>query len=268
MSKLDELRKLREKININVEGLDNIKKDSTNLFVANYNLLKDIFYLPMAVDMDVVQMISPILLYKNEETRKEVVNRYLNGLPIEAHGGKNYIDICLSSGVEILKNNISLAIFPEGAYISEDEIHKGRTGAIRMLFSSLDEDSSINLIPVAIDTKKANLDDYSFNHDEVTVKILEPIDYQDNFEKFSSTSDFNLKCKCLHEVMDEAMKNISKAINKRYVDSYISLRSKNNVMFSNGVVLPVDIAQNGYYLDLYKKETEKKVKKYVKAIKK
>ena len=82
MSKLDELRKLREEINIKVEGLDNIKKDSTNLFVANYNLLKDIFYLPMAVDMDVVQMISPRLLYKNEETRKEVVNRYLNGLPI------------------------------------------------------------------------------------------------------------------------------------------------------------------------------------------
>ena len=171
MSKLDELRKLREKINIKVEGLDNLEKDSTNLFVANYNLLKDIFYLPMAVDMDVVQMISPRLLYKNEETRKEVVNRYLNGLPIEAHGGKNYIDICLSSGIEVLKNNISLAIFPEGAYISEDEIHKGRTGAVRMLFSSLDEDSSINLIPVAIDTKKANLDDYSFNHDEVTVKI-------------------------------------------------------------------------------------------------
>lgn len=268
MSKLDELRKLREEINIKVEGLDNIKKDSTNLFVANHNLLKDIFYLPMAVDMDVVQMISPRLLYKNEETRKEVVNRYLNGLPIEAHGGKNYIDICLSSGVEILKNNISLAIFPEGAYISEDEIHKGRTGAIRMLFSSLDEDSSINLIPVAIDTKKANLDDYSFNHDEVTVKILEPIDYLDSYERFSSTNDFNLKGKCLHEVMDEAMKNISKAINKRYVDSYISLRPKNNVMFSNGVVLPVDIAQNGYYLDLYKKETEKKVKKYVKAIKK
>ena len=54
MSKLDELRKLREEINIKVEGLDNIKKDSTNLFVANHNLLKDIFYLPMAVDMDVV----------------------------------------------------------------------------------------------------------------------------------------------------------------------------------------------------------------------
>lgn len=268
MSKLDELRKLREKINIKVEGLDNIKKDSTNLFVSNYNLLKDIFYLPMAIDMDIVSMISPRLLYKNEETRKEVVNRYLNGLPIEAHGGKNYIDICLSSGIEVLKSNISLAIFPEGAYISEDEVHKGRTGAIRMLFSSLDDDSSINLIPVAIDTKKANLDDYSFNHDEVTVKILEPIDYQDSYERFSSTSDFNLKGKCLHEVMDETMKNISKAINKRYVDSYISLRPKNNVMFSNGVVLPYDIAQNGYYLDLYKMDTENKVKEYIRTIKK
>lgn len=267
MSKLDELRKLRKEINLKVEGLNNIEKDSVNIFVANHNLLKDIFYLPMAVDMDLVSIISPRLLYKNEEIRKEVVNRYLNGLPVEAHGGKNYINICLSSGIEVLKNNISLAIFPEGAYISEDEIHKGRTGAVRMLFSSLDEGSSINLIPVAIDTKKTNLDDYSFNHDNVGVKILEPIDYHASYEKFMNTDDFYIKNECLHKVMDEAMQNIAKSINKRYVDETISLRPKNNVMFSNGVVLPYDIAQNGYYLDLYKRDTENKVKEYIRTIK-
>ena len=94
-SKLDELRELREKLNISVSGLENIKENEVAILVSNHSCLMDIFYVPCVIDKDIISLISSRLMYKNDTLRKNVVNKYLNGFPIEAHGGKVYSQMCL-----------------------------------------------------------------------------------------------------------------------------------------------------------------------------
>ena len=83
-SKLDELRELREKLNISVSGLENIKENKSAILVSNHSCLMDIFYVPCVIDKDIISLISSRLMYKNDTLRKNVVNKYLNGFPIEA----------------------------------------------------------------------------------------------------------------------------------------------------------------------------------------
>ena len=81
-SKLDELRELREKLNISVSGLENIKENEVAILVSNHSCLMDIFYVPCVIDKDIISLISSRLMYKNDTLRKNVVNKYLNGFPI------------------------------------------------------------------------------------------------------------------------------------------------------------------------------------------
>ena len=82
ISKLDELRELREKLNISVNGLENIKENKSAILVSNHSCLMDIFYVPCVIDKDIISLISSRLMYKNDTLRKNVVNKYLNGFPI------------------------------------------------------------------------------------------------------------------------------------------------------------------------------------------
>ncbi len=87
MNKLEELKKLREQVNLSVINLDNYPKNQINVLVSNHNCLMDIFYLPMALPEEIVSLISARLVYKKENNRKGIVDKYLNAMPIEAHGG-------------------------------------------------------------------------------------------------------------------------------------------------------------------------------------
>ena len=269
-SKLERLKEIRKNINLEINGIKNCEHRGVNLFIPNHNCLKDIFYLPMSLEHDIASLISSRLIYKNIEERKQLVEECLYSLPIEAHGGSDYSNMCLNAGVELLKSGIDISIFPEGAYIEDDVIHKGRTGASRILFSALEENVEVNLIPVAIgiNKEKIDLDSYSFLDDSVTIDFLDPIDYTEDFSNYVSTNDYETKNQCLHNVMDLSFKNIANKLNKEYDDSYIELYPKGNVIYSNGVVLPTDIAQNKYYLDLYKNQLKKDSSDIVKQLKK
>ena len=268
-SKLEKLRQIKERINIEVNGRDYCDNKKVNIFVANHNCLKDGFYLPMALDKDISSLISSRLIYKDIKERKKLVNECLYALPIEAHGGSVYLDICLQAGIKMIESGIDISIFPEGAYIEDDIIHRGRTGAIRILFNAVTDKVDVNLIPVAIDVDKENtdLDSYSFHDDKVVVSFLEPIEYMADYEKYMSTSNLETKNECLHSVMDTSFRNIAEALQKKYDNTYIELFPKNNVIFSNGVVLPTDLAQSSYYTERYKYEVDSKVKQYIKEIK-
>ena len=54
-SKLDELRELREKLNISVSGLENIKENEAAILVSNHSCLMDIFYVPCVIDKDIIK---------------------------------------------------------------------------------------------------------------------------------------------------------------------------------------------------------------------
>lgn len=270
-NKTDNLKVLKEKINIKVTGQDNIQP-KTNIYIANHNCLKDIFYLPMALDIGCVSLISPRLMYKNIEPRKKLVRDCLYALPIEAHGGKKYADICLQQATKLLReeNNLALNIFPEGAYVKEPIIYKGRTGAARILFQIASQDIPINFVPVAIkvDKEKIDLDSYDFNNDQVEVNILKPIEYRDELETYLHTSDMQLQNSCLHSIIDRSFITIAETLNLEYIDSYIELFPKKNVMFYDGTTIPTDVAQQKYFVDLYKDSLEKESKEIIKQIKK
>ena len=103
MNKLEALKKLRDELNVEINGLENLNSDSPNVFIANHNCLKDIFYLPMSLPMETVSLISSRLIYKPDKKRQEMVEKYLYAMPIEAHGGSRYSEICLSRVQNILR---------------------------------------------------------------------------------------------------------------------------------------------------------------------
>ena len=145
-TKLEELKELRDQLNISINGLNNYQVGEPNLIICNHNCLMDIFYLPSVLPEETVSLVSARLMYKKDPERKKMVNRYLNAMPIEAHGGRLYSSLCLKYATELLCNNISLNIFPEGAYVPENIIYRGRTGASRILFYARKNGIKPNLI--------------------------------------------------------------------------------------------------------------------------
>lgn len=268
-NKLDELKKLKNDL-IKVNGLENIDNKIPSIIISNHNCLMDIFYLPLVLNNEIVSLISPRLIYKKIENRQETVNKYLYAMPIEAHGGKTYSNICINKATELLNNNISLNIFPEGAYINDQTtVYRGRTGATRILFNAVKQGTKANIIPAAINIKNiTDLDCYEFNEKEVEITILPPIEYESAFNKFSNTEDTNIKNEALHQVTDEGMKAIAQALNRLYKNEYIELYKKGNVIFEDGKTINIEDAQNQIYINKYNNELTNRQKIITKQIKK
>lgn len=265
ISKLDELRELREKLNISVNGLENIKENKSAILVSNHSCLMDIFYVPCVIDKDIISLISSRLMYKNDTLRKNVVNKYLNGFPIEAHGGIVYSQMCLEYSAKLLKDGHILSIFPEGAYIEDDgNIYKGRTGAERILFSSIGDEFKPSIIPVAIkiDGKIEELDNYFPTDNEAKINILEPVNYEEIYYNYINTDSRKEKNLCLHQVTETAMRRIANSIGKNYIDEYIELFPKNNVIYQDGETIKTEPAQNVEHVYRYKRELDSIIKNY------
>lgn len=265
MNKLERLEELKGRLNLIVEGRENYPKDYSSIIIANHNCLKDIFYLPLAFDDEIVSLISSRLIYKKDKERQEIVEKYLNSFPIEAHGGSKYSSMCLEKASDIVRHGISVNIFPEGAYIDDkDNVYKGRTGAARILFDSYEKGNSPFFLPVSINIKSSSedLDDYNLMNDEVRIKILKPIDYSDDFYDYKHANEEE-KNKILHRLMKKGMLDISDSLGRNYIDEYIELFKKGNVIFENGEVIDTKLAQNEEYLDRYNNELKKRVLKLV-----
>ncbi len=255
----NELLEFKKRINLQVFGLENIPKTNPSIYIANHNCLMDIFYLAAAIPKPTVSLISPRLIYAPKFPRKQIVNDLLYSMPLEAHGGIKYANICLEQATSILCKNIDISIFPEGAYLEPSNfIYKGRTGAARILFDAKSNGISPNLVPVAIEVKNnnLNLDNYFVCDDIVKIFILPKIDYFSSFSKYLNSFSFEDKNKAFHQIVDKGMKNIAIALNKEYVDEYIELYPKNNVMFSDGTTIDYDIAQNSHYTSIYTNQLE------------
>ena len=246
-------------LNLNVTGLDNYPKDAPCLIISNHNRLLDIFYLPMALDDYIVSLVSSRIVYKQDLERLKMVKRYLNAFPIEAHGKKVYSDLCLKYSSMLLENGISVNIFPEGAYLPIDNIvYKGRTGAARIIFEALKNNKYIYLLPVSLDVKsQSDLDSYIPSvQDIVNINILDPIDVREYYYNYLNSDNDIDRNKVLHILTDEGMKKIANSLNRQYVDEYIELRPKGNVIFSDGSVVDTKDAQDYYYINKYEEDLE------------
>lgn len=254
MGKINNLQVLKKDIKgFKVNGLENFSEGELNIYVANHNSIMDIFYLPMAIPEEVVSLISARLLYKKVGDRQEIINKYLNALPIEAHGGKHYAFMGLNSGANMIYYGNSICIFPEGAYVDEDKIYRGRTGAARILFTSLSRGIKVNFIPVSINIKNTinDLDDYHNVSDNVEVTILDKVDYTKLYERYLLSKSYDEKNAVLHELTDTAMMAIAESLNKEYINEYITLKPKGNVIYSDGTTLDVEEAQKVKHLIRY-----------------
>ena len=261
--KIQELRKLKN--NIQVSGDLKVFDDGPSIIMCNHNCLKDIFYLPLGLSLDdrILSLISSRLIYKQITERQDLINKYLYSMPIEAHGGPNYTNMCLSAATSLLLDNNHLNIFPEGAYIKDKQIHKGRTGAAQILFAAKEQGTCANIIPVAIkvDSEEKDLDSYNLKEeDNITIKVLEPLDYDEDYYNYLNSGNFNEKNICLHNVIDNGMKQISKVLNREYIDSYIKLDYKGNVIFENGDKIEVALANTEHYLSLYQESIKSRTR--------
>lgn len=271
MSKLDELKKLKEQLQLQINGKDNIPKDAPSVIICNHNRLMDIFYLPLAFDNDIVSVVSARLVYKNDNKRKKYVNKYLNALPLEAHGGKIYSQMCLNEAKNILKNGISLSIWPEGAYIDDrDNVYKGRTGAARILFDTLNDNKYVYFLPVSIDIKTDDdLDNYISNiNDRIDINICNPIETKEYIYSYNNSFSKDEKNNVLHNITDEGMRVIASSLNRNYVDNYIELTPKGNVIFSDGEKIETKEAQKQEYVSKYKNDLKTLSLKLINDIKK
>lgn len=247
--------------NISIEGLANYPKDAPSVIITNHNRLMDIFYVSALLEDYIVSLISARLVYKNDPDRLKAVNKYLKAFPIEAHGGSTYSNICLKYASQILQSGISVNIFPEGAYLDEkDTVYRGRTGAARILFNCLEENKFAYFLPVAINiNSKSDLDSYKLDFaDEVELKILEPIVATEYCYNYLNGSNMNEKNQVLHEMTDFCMQEIARALNRKYVNEYIQLRPKGNVIFSDGSTIDVTSAQDKKHVDRYEKDIKEK----------
>lgn len=269
MDKLQLLKELKKDITLNCYGTDKLSSDNTYIFVANHNCLLDVFYLPMSLDFPIVEMISGRLIFNREDMdRFNLINNYLYSMPIEAHGGAKYSNLCLSTGVELLKNGVSLSIFPEGAYIPEKVVHKGRTGATRMLFDALHEDISVLFVPVAIDVKgNYDLDSYDFTSSSVDVHFLDAIECDNYLDAYVYSDDFAVMNDALHKPIDMAMKSISDCLNRPFDFEYIPLRPKGNIMNFDGEKIPISQLENTDYLK-YEQDLSLRLKKQLSTLNK
>ena len=272
MTKLDNLQKLKRNITFKVNNeTEHINDNVPNIYVANHNSILDIFYLPLSLNKDIVSLISARLIYKKDIDRQQAVNNYLNAFPIEAHGGKEISRLCLKYAKELLKNDIDLGIFPEGAYIDTKIVHRGRTGVSQILYSYFqDTKKYANLIPVGINNISSNIDldnYYPAYEDQVEVTILPAIDYKEDVNLFldDTTQDKN---KYLHNPVDKAMQSIASALQREYHNEYIELYKKGNVIFENGETISTNkVQENKEYIERYNKELNTRYKKLIKTFK-
>lgn len=269
-SKLEKLKELRSQINYVVNGYNNYPSNSTVMIFSNHCCLMDIFYVPMVINDDIVSIISARLMYKNNnEERKKFVYDYLNPIPVEAHGGRYYSDVCINNASLVLESKMSCHIFPEGVYYPEKNVVcKGRVGGAQILFNSLSVNKNIMLVPISLKYKEKITDLDALKQDNnLEINILEPIDFSLDYERYMNCDNYDDKKIFLHNVTDNAMRSIAKSLNQTYESEYFPL-DKKDMIFMDGTLINSYTSSSNYVKSIYKKNLESYTKKLCLDLKK
>lgn len=230
---------------LNVDGMENYDSDKPSLIVANHTCMKDIFSLPAALPEACQIVLSSRLMWKrnNDENarRRKIIEESLYGIPLEVHGGKQRLQVGLEMAKRALIDGWSVVIFPEGAYINEGHVSRGRTGAARILFGARQAGVDVNLLPVGIDNKTEinDLDDFTTRGDSIDIKVGAPIYYDEYFDNFMSADSPEQVKTALHSPVDIAMRSIAKSINRDYKNEYIELRPRSTIILETGEEIAV-----------------------------
>ena len=236
-----------------VIGKENIHDHS--LYVCNHNRMKDIFYLNDIIP-DLVFIASSNCLYDFESERSHLLHQYLECLPLEIYGGKEYVDFFIEKVSSVLKKK-NLCIFPEGAYEYDSCVHKGRTGGARILLSACEQNIPVKLIPVSIQSRVSDeeINTIYFQDEDYQIHILEEVPYK----KIMGKNSFLNSNELYHYLTDYCMKKIASDIPKEYVDCYIPYSPKEKAYLCDGRFVDVSELGKAENIKLYKKDLEKRI---------
>ena len=145
---------------------------------------------------------------------------------------------------------------------------KAEQGLLEYYLGAKENGINPNIIPISIDVSQteADLDSYNLNeNDKVVVNVLDPIDYTDIYYDYKNSSSFEEKNANLHKIIDIGMRSIAESLNREYVDSYIELYPKGNVIFENGEKIDTTTANQDIYVSSYKQSIEERIKLLIKS---
>lgn len=220
-------------------GFDDMP-EGPNVFVANHACMRDIFAIPASLPEDCDVVISSRLAYKNSSVdaavRRLVIENALHTIPLEVHGGKEYLEVGLKMAKQALLDGRSLLIFPEGAYTGDAQVTKGRTGASRILFEASIGGVKPNLLPVGIHYKPwpTDLDAYMPQDEQIHVTLGDPIDYTAAYRHYVTSTDHESRRQALRAPIDMAMRAIAELTDLPYIDEPIELWPRKTMILESG----------------------------------
>lgn len=232
-------------------GFDDMP-EGPNVFVANHACIRDIFAIPASLPEDCDVVISSRLAYKNSSVdaavRRLVIENALHTIPLEVHGGKEYLEVGLKMAKQALLDGRSLLIFPEGAYTGDAQVTKGRTGASRILFEASIGGVKPNLLPVGIHYEPwpTDLDAYIPQDEQIDITLCDPIDYTKAYQKYTTSTDHESRRRALRVPIDMAMQAIAEATNLPYIDKPIELWPRKTMILESGEEVPIPGRQTAY----------------------
>ena len=238
------LQTIGREMAITTHGFDDVP-EGPNVFVANHACMRDIFAIPASLPEDCDVVISSRLAYKNSSVdtavRRLVIENALHTIPLEVHGGKEYLKAGLEMARRALLDGRSLLIFPEGAYTGDAQVTKGRTGASRILFDANVGGVEPNLLPIGIryEPWPTNLDVYMPQDEQIHVTLGDPIDYTAAYRDYAASTDRESRRQALRAPIDMAMRAIAEATNLPYIDEPIELWPRKTMILESGEEVPI-----------------------------
>ena len=238
------LQTIGREMAITTHGFDDAP-EGPNIFVANHACMRDIFAIPASLPEDCDVVISSRLAYKNisvdTAVRRLVIENALHTIPLEVHGGKEYLKVGLEMARRALLDGRSLLIFPEGAYTGDAQVTKGRTGASRILFGASIGGVKPNLLPVGIHYKPwpTDLDAYMPQDEQIHVTLCDPVDYRAAYRDYTASTDHESRRQALRAPIDMAMRAIAEATDLPYIDEPIELWPRKTMILESGEEVPI-----------------------------
>lgn len=247
-----QLEQLREQFDMLVNGIDNYPDNGhPSLIVANHQGIIDVFSIPAAfVDKDDVHpVISSRSVWgistPDKRSKRAAIERYLEALPIECtiEGGNYRRDIGIRAARLALQNLESVLIMPEGGYERDGMVHKGFTGAARIILGAATDDVTPNLVPVAVNNVDiANIDRDNFDPRRagcIDITVGQPIDYAKQLSDYRQfEGDHSRRLEIMRGLTKVAMLGIAGLLGAKYDDSYIKLKNKKTHILEDGSEIP------------------------------
>jgi 1-acyl-sn-glycerol-3-phosphate acyltransferase len=190
-----------------VRGLENIPSEGPAILASNHQSFLDDLLLPLAVPKRKV-----VFLAKADYFDKWYLRWFFKGanvIPVRRESS-SAAEAALQAGVQALKEEKLIGIFPEGTRSPDGRLYRGKTGMARMAL-----EAQVPVIPVAIKgTFEAMPYDRKFpKPGRVEVIFGEPLRFERHYD--TPTDRFVLR-----SVTDEIMYEIMLLSGQEYVDAY------------------------------------------------